>query len=56
MKKLINCCFSQNIRKHKLTAYYSLMSHFQAENLKKNGSLNVNLEWKKSSTAASPKI
>ena len=28
MKKLINCCFSQNMRKHKLTAYLMYLCYF----------------------------
>ena len=28
IKKLINCCFSQNMRKHKLTAYLMCLCYF----------------------------
>ena len=28
IKKLINCCFSQNMRKHKLTAYWMYLCYF----------------------------
>ena len=28
IKKLINCCFSQNMRKHKLTAYLMYLCYF----------------------------